>query len=60
MIDQLKTHIVNCARCKGEHPELSLFKFKRDVNKELERSRITHWTTCPTTKEPILEFVEAE
>lgn len=45
------TDLLGCARCGGEH----MVRFKPLRNPiQMGDVVLTHWATCPTTKEPIL------
>ncbi len=47
--------VSNCARCGGEHKEISCMKLARPCE------RFTHWAQCPLTLEPIMVyFVDQE
>lgn len=48
----------NCSRCGGSHDELALNKLTRSfAPPEAGGVEWTHWSTCPTTGEPILVVV---
>lgn len=40
--------VFDCARCGGTHVNLRFMPFKRTPRD------LTHWTSCPATREPIL------
>jgi hypothetical protein len=45
----------NCARCGGDHKDISCMKLARPCE------QFTHWAQCPTTLEPIMvRFVDEE
>lgn len=46
------TGVKSCARCGEDHEPLCFLKLKRPGQNGAEG--ITHWTSCPTTGEPIL------
>lgn len=52
--------IIGCARCHGDgHKGLSFKPLTHPVT-ENDRTLFTHWTTCPTTYEPILMSVDVD
>jgi hypothetical protein len=50
--NELAAPVVGCARCGGNHPELTFKKLENSLVK------LTHWSMCPTNNEPILLRVE--
>ena len=46
--------LTNCARCGGDHLDLSYRTFARPVPEGDGLGDWTHWALCPTNGEPIL------
>lgn len=46
--------LTNCARCGGDHLDLSYRTFARPVPEYDGLGDWTHWALCPTNGEPIL------
>lgn len=60
-------HLINCARCGGEHdatfkPLTNPIPFFEQDERTLEFNEysFTHWSPCPVNGEPILMFIQPE
>ncbi len=62
MAQNLKTiDVTACARCGGDHAELTFMEFVRAFA-PIEAKPVVwnYWSTCPNTKEPILMSAPVE
>lgn len=50
---KIKTTVVKCARCGGNHRDMQFSSFTRPIESDMEELW-THWVMCPDTNEPIL------
>lgn len=50
-MSSVTTDVRWCARCGGDHPNLTFERLDRHVDGD---PPMTHWASCPATGEPIL------
>ncbi|MFL5312237.1 MAG: hypothetical protein ACJ79H_17530 [Myxococcales bacterium] len=59
MAPDITSSVVHCARCGGDHPDLTFKPLTIPI--ELgPPGGLTHWAPCPTNGEPILMHHEPE
>jgi len=54
------TTIAHCVRCDGTHKDLSFSPLNGETVTGEMGDEYTHWTMCPTSKQPILLSIENE
>lgn len=55
----IEANIAGCARCHLGHPRVRFRRLRRPVrilpaNESVTEVKLTHWSTCPETGEPLL------
>ena len=58
-IGEFTTNVKGCARCDADHDGMEFAKLAKPVLGDgtgygASPALATHWSTCPTTKEPLL------
>jgi len=52
--DYITTHLLNCARCGGEHPIITFKLMAIPITEMDSQFTWTHWALCPNSCDPIL------